>query len=147
MIEKKTVIAILAGALASVAIAAEDPREVRHELMEGVGEAAKVIGGMLKGEVEYDAAEAAQSLAVFERASSQLGELFPEGSESGKDTEASPAIWDDRAGFEAALSDWQGAIADARAADLQTLEDAKPALGAVFKTCKNCHDNYRIKDE
>ena len=147
MIEKKSLIAILAGALASVAIAADDPRDVRHELMEGVGDAAKVIGGMLKGEVDYDAAEATHSLKVFEHAASQLGDLFPESSESGKGTEAAPAIWDDRDGFEAALRDWQGAIADAKAADAQTLEEAKPVLGAIFKTCKNCHDGYRIKDE
>ena len=35
----------------------------------------------------------------------------------------------------------------AHAAAPATLDEAKPTLGAVFKTCKGCHDTYRIEDE
>ncbi|MBT8108990.1 MAG: cytochrome c [Gammaproteobacteria bacterium] len=129
------------------ALAEDDPRVVRHELMEGVGDAAKVVGAMLKGEREYDAAAAAASLATFGDAAAKLGDLFPAGTETGGDTEAAPAIWEDRAGFDAALQDWADATAAAVTAAPATLEDAKPVLGAVFKTCKGCHDTYRIDDE
>ena len=40
------------------ALAGETPQEQRHELMEQVGDAAKSVGGMLKGEREFDAAVA-----------------------------------------------------------------------------------------
>jgi cytochrome c556 len=128
-------------------LADNDPRVVRHELMEDVGDAAKVVGAMLKGEREFDAAAAAGSLATFGDVAAKFGGLFPAGTETGGDTEAAPAIWEDRAGFDAALKDWADATAAAVAAAPATLEDAKPVLGAVFKTCKGCHDTYRIEDE
>ncbi len=144
---RKTFAALLAACLATVAFAADDPRDQRHELMEGVGEAAKVIGEMMKGERAYDVDAVMNSLDVFDDASSYFGELFPEGSETGNDTEAAPAIWEDRAGFEEALKTWRGATIEAIKAEPATLEEAKPLLGAVFNACKNCHDTYRIKDE
>jgi cytochrome c556 len=144
---RKLIVVLAALAAAAVAVAGDDPVHERHELMEGVGDAAKVIGAMLKGEAEYDAAAAMGSLKTFEKTSLKFGDLFPVGSETGQDTRAAPAIWEDRAGFEAALKDWQDAIGAAIAADAATLDDAKPVLGAVFNACKGCHDNYRIKDE
>jgi cytochrome c556 len=133
--------------IASLAFAADDPRHIRHELMEDVGKAAKVIGGMLKGEVDYDAAAVTESLTVFQGAAAQLGDLFPAGSESGEGTEAAPSIWEDRGGFDEAIAKWQQAIESAVEASPGTLEEAKPVLGPIFQTCKGCHDNYRIADE
>jgi len=127
--------------------AGDDPIHERHELMEGVGDAAKPIGQMLKGEREFDAAVVMTSFGTFDEASAQLGDLFPPGSETGQDTEAAPAIWEDRAGFEEALATWADAVDAAIAANPQTLDETKPVAGEVFKACKGCHDNYRIKDE
>jgi cytochrome c556 len=127
--------------------AAGDPIHERHELMEGVGDAAKPIGQMLKGEREFDAAVVMASFETFDDASAQFGDLFPPGSETGQDTEAAPAIWEDRAGFEEALATWADAVDAAIAANPQTLDETKPVAGEVFKACKGCHDTYRIKDE
>ena len=102
---------------------------------------------MLKGERDYDAAAFMGALEVFEEVSSQFGDLFPPGSETGMDTEAAPAIWEDRAGFDTALVEWQDAITAAIEANPGSLDAAKPAAGPVFNSCKNCHDTYRIKDE
>ncbi len=147
MSHRKTIVALAAASLATAALADDDPRDERHELMEGVGDAAKVIGAMLKGERDYDVDAVMDSLDVFDDASSYLGELFPEGTETGKGTEAAPAIWEDRAGFEEALQTWRDATIKAIEAEPATLEEGKPLLGAVFNGCKNCHDNYRIDDE
>ena len=140
-------LAVAALAVSSLAVAEHSPQHERHELMEGVGKAAKVIGGMLRGDTEYDAAAAMESLETFKKASGKFGDLFPEGSESGEDTEAAPAIWEDRDGFNAALQDWADAVDAAISAAPATLEEAKPTLGPIFETCKACHDNYRIEDE
>ena len=149
MILKKIRIAfpVAALAVASLAVAGEDPRHERHELMEGVGDAAKPVGAMLKGEKGYDADVAMNSFRTFKTASEKLGGLFPPGSESGEGTEAAPAIWEDREGFDAAIATWQEAIAAAIAAAPATLEEAKPVAGEVFNACKACHDNYRIEEE
>lgn len=125
----------------------DDPRHVRHELMEGVRDAAKPVGKMLRGEAEFDADVLTTSLKVFHDASGKFGELFPPGTETGMDTEAAPAIWEDREGFDQALADWRAAVEKAMEAKPATLEDAKPVVGPIFKTCKNCHDNYRIEEE
>jgi len=69
----------------SPAWAADSPQEVRHELMEGVGDAAKPVGKMLKGEQEFDAAVVTKSLQVWANAAIEFGELFPEGSETIED--------------------------------------------------------------
>lgn len=134
-------------AFAPFALADEDPRHARHELMEGVGDAAKPLGEMLKGERDFDAAVVMSSFKTFDDASQKLGGLFPPGSESGEGTEAAPAIWEDRAGFEEALSTWQDAIGEAIAAQPATLEDTEPLAGPIFNACKGCHDDYRIEEE
>ena len=134
-------------ALASVAVAADDPIGKRKDLMSDVGSAAKPIGQMFRGDVEFDAAVVMTSLKTWQDVGSKFGDLFPEGSESGNDTEAAPSIWEDREGFDEALAMWQEATASAIEANPQSLEEAQPTVGPVFNTCKNCHDNYRIDDE
>jgi cytochrome c556 len=140
----RSLVASIALVFTSPLFAGDDPVQERHELMEGVGDAAKPIGQILKGERDFDAAVVMTSLRTFDEASAQFGELFPAGSEGG---EAAPAIWEDRAGFEEALAAWSDAVDAAIAANPQTLEETKPVAGDVFNTCKGCHDNYRIEDE
>lgn len=125
-------------------LAEQDPRDVRHEMMEGVKDAAGVIGRMMKGEAEFDAAAVMDSLVVFHEVSLEFGDLFPEGSQEGSD--ALPAVWTDRAGFNAALADWEQAINVAIAANPQSLDETKKAAGPVFKQCKECHKVYRADD-
>ena len=138
---------LAALAFASAVFASDDPRHVRHELMEGVRDAAKPVGQMLQGEREFDADTVMKSLAVFNDAAGKVGNLFPAGTETGEGTRAAPAIWEDRAGFEAAIATWQQAIDGALAANPASGEELGPAVGPVFKACKNCHDTYRIEDE
>lgn len=145
--KSRKLFALIALAFASPLFAGDDPVHERHELMEGVGDAAKPIGQMLKGERDFDADVVMASFGTFEDAAARFGKLFPPGSETGEGTEAAPAIWEDRAGFEEALATWGKAVDAAIAASPQTLEDTKPVAGEIFKACKGCHDNYRIEDE
>lgn len=149
MINKTIQIVFMSAALSMVSLAAadDDPRHERHELMEDVRDAAKPVGKMLRGESEYDAGVVQASLAVFKDVSERFGDLFPEGTETGGDTEAAPAIWEDRAGFDAALAQWAEATTAAIAANPATLDEAKPLLGKVFGSCKDCHDTYRIEKD
>lgn len=135
-------------ALGSAAIADHhDPIHERHELMESVRDAAKPVGLMLRGETDYDADVVMESLELWRSVGTKFGDLFPEGSETGQGTEAAPAIWEDREGFNDALAQWREATDKAIAADPQTLEAARPIIGPVFNTCKNCHDSYRIEED
>jgi cytochrome c556 len=142
-------ISFLAAAIAaaSFAVAGDDPRHERHELMEGVGDAAKPVGKMLKGEAAFDAEVLKASLETFLDASNRFGGLFPPGSETGEDTRAAPAIWEDRDGFEQALGDLHDAVEAAIAANPGSLDEAKPVVGPIFNACKNCHDGYRLEED
>lgn len=142
----RTLLLSLLCALAGTALAGDSPQERRHELMESVGDAAKPVGDMLKGEREFDAAIVMESLHVFRDAAIEVADLFPEGTETGYDTEAKSTIWTDREGFEAALADFSAAVDAAIAAEPQNLEELNTVGGPVFKQCKACHEDYRIED-
>ena len=146
-LKSRSLIVAVALAFTSPLFAGDDPAHERHELMEGVGDAAKPVGQMLKGEREFDAVVLMSSFETFDEASAEFGDLFPPGSENAEGTEAAPAIWEDRAGFEEALALWADAVDAAIAANPQTLEETKPVAGEIFKACKGCHDDYRIEDE
>ena len=128
----------------SVACTSNKDASDREDLMEGVRDAAKPVGAMLKGEKEFDADTLQESLAVFAEAADKLGGLVPEGSSGG---EASPAIWDDPDGFSAAIKEWQDTIAAAIDAAPQTLDAAGPVMKSVMGNCKSCHEDYRIEDD
>jgi len=141
---RRVVFIIAVGLIGPGAIAGDDPAHERHELMEGVRDAAKPVGKMLRGEADFDQDTLMNSLRTFEAAGAEFGSLFPDGSQGG---EAAPAIWEDRAGFEEALSNWRAATATAIEASPGSLDEAKPVVGPIFKACKGCHDSYRIEDE
>lgn len=129
------------------ALAGDSPQEQRHDLMEEAGGGAKTIGKMLEGEAAFDAAAAMEALQTWTEVAARFGDLFPEGSEAGYDTEAKATIWSDRDGFNAALGAWADAVDAAVAANPQDLEALQAAAGGVFKKCKACHEEYRVKDE
>ncbi len=105
------------------------------------------LGGMAKGEIEYNA-EAAQAAANNMAALSTLnqGAYWPQGTsmdELGDETEALAAIWQEgsKAGeIGQELAEASTALA-AVAGDGQAAIGG--ALGAVGKTCGTCHKAYR----
>jgi cytochrome c556 len=140
--------AILSSAfIASVAIAGSDPIKERQHLMEDTRDAAKVVGGMLKGKTEFDADAAMAALKTWKKTATEAGDLFPEGSETGHDTEAKSTIWSDRAGFNEKMADFNAAVDTAIAAKPDSLDALKPVAGPIFNTCKGCHDGYRVEKD
>jgi cytochrome c556 len=117
-------LALTLGA-ASMAQGADDVLAQRQALMKANAGAAKTIFQMVQGKEPFDAA-AAQ--AAFEKLAADMKivpTLFPEGSDQGKTT-ASPAIWQDKAGFDA-------------------LAAIKASATAVGGSCQSCHEKFRIK--
>ncbi len=127
--------------------AASDPILARQQLMEDTRDAAKVIGGMLKGEQPFDAEAAMQAFKAWKTTAAEAGDLFPEGSGVGHDTEAKVTIWTDRAGFESELDKFATQVDAALAASPDSLEALKSAAGPVFQACKSCHEGYRVEKE
>lgn len=120
------------------------PAKERHEAMEQVNDAMKVLGGMAKGQRKFDPAVVKAEASTIQERLEKAATLFPPGSDEGE-TKARPEIWSDRPGFEKALKDAQEA---SRSLQAVTDEAAfRPALGALGKSCKECHDRYRMSDE
>jgi len=147
MIRIKASILLSTLLISSFAFAGSGPIEERQNLMEETRDAAKVIGGMVKQEREFDADEAMLAFEVWQRTAAEVGDLFPEGSAVGHDTEAKVTIWSDRAGFDQKLSEFASAVDAAIAANPDNLEALKAAAGPVFKTCKGCHEGYRVEKD
>ena len=145
---RKHLIVLLSAVFVSAwAVAGDDPIEQREEIMEQTREAMKPLGAMAKGERAFDAAVVQSSLETFHHTANVFGTLFPEGSETGGGTEAKSTIWTDRAGFNQALADFSQAVDEAMEASPQSVEELKSVLGSIGRTCKGCHDGYRVEDD
>ncbi len=144
---KRTVLIALALLPVSLATASDDPIAQRQDLMSETREALKPLIGISRGQADFDAETVSASLAVFANTAEKAPALFPEGSETGGDTEAKATIWSDRDGFDQRFQDFAEAVAAAQAANIASAEELGPKLQDVLGTCKGCHDNYRVEKE
>jgi cytochrome c556 len=142
----KAVIVASALGVATVSSAFAGPVEDRKELMKSVVKSVKLAVPMAKGETPFDAAAAAAAMQTINDAAGKFVKLFPEGSGTHPKTEALPKIWQNMNDFKAKAADLQAASAKTKAAAGQGQEAFKAAVfGSLVKTCKACHDTYRIK--
>ena len=130
-------------AVAGAAVAA-DPIAERQELMKTVGRSTKTAAEMVQGKTPYDAAAAKAAMTAIAEAAKTFPTLFPAGSETGGETEASPKIWEAKADFDAHAAKLAATAAAAAAAADGGLDAFKPAFGATAANCKGCHETYRI---
>ncbi|SHI32447.1 c-type cytochrome [Wenxinia saemankumensis] len=143
----------LAG-LATIAAAQSDPLEAAAEARESHMHLYQtnlgVLGGMARGNMDYDA-EAAQAAADNLASLSDLDERFywVEGSSSEEidDTRALPAIWENMDDF-MAKSDalHEAAVAMAEVAG-DGVEAVQAQMGALGGACGSCHETYRAADD
>lgn len=142
---------LAAAAIAAVGVTTSvsaDVAQQRDKLMRMSGGAMGALGAMAKGETEFDARLAAVGLQALNTVAVVFGDYYPEGSQS---TEGkyygSPKIWEDRAGFEAAVAEFEKATAAAMEAKPADKEAFVAVFGPIGKTCGDCHEKYRVKVE
>jgi cytochrome c556 len=126
------------------AAAADDPIAARKALMKDNGNQAKLGVAMIKGEAPFDLAKAKAIFASFEEAAAKAPPLFPDTAKEGGETAALPAIWQDKADFEARFTKF-GADAKAAEASVTDLASFKTAFSGIGKDCGGCHELYRQK--
>ena len=108
-----------------------------------------IVGGMARGNVEYDAevaAAAAANLAALTKI--DQSRYWPEGTSSLdiEGTRALPEIWDDIPGVIGKAQELSAA-ADAFAGQAgQGLDALRAGLGPVGQACGACHEAYRQPD-
>ncbi|WP_349371044.1 cytochrome c [Salinarimonas sp.] len=127
----------------AIVVAQGDPIAERQEIMKGVGDATRTGVQMVRGERPFDLDAARNAFVVYVDASERMPDLFPDGTETGGDTEASPAIWEDKERFVVLFTEW----GDAAAAGLEQTTDAttfQAAFGTATQSCRTCHTDFRL---
>lgn len=137
-------VAIALACGVTAVLAATDPIAERRALMKNDGIAAKKMFDMSKGTVPFDLAFVQESLKTFAIAAQKEPTLFPDNSKTGGGTAALPAIWQNKADFNARFAKFAKDIAAAQAGitDEATFKQFAPA---VFKNCGGCHELYKAK--
>lgn len=142
----KLFLGVAAGAMMISSIAHADAIADRKAVMkEKNGANMGALVKFAKGETTpYDPAAALASLKAMREGTATFADLFPVGSETGGETSASPKIWEDNAGFKAALAKYHADLDAAIAAPPADVAALGAVLGAVGANCKSCHETYRI---
>ena len=118
----------------------------RHEGMENIGDAFKVLGREMKAS-SPNLATVRSSAATIAGLAPKVSAWFPTGTgpDIGK-TRAKPEIWRKPEDFAAKTRAFQAAAqkfdATAKAGDVTAI---KAGFGELGKTCKACHDPYRAE--
>ena len=121
-----------------------DPIAERRALMKHDGEAAKKLFDMSKGKVPFDLTTVKESLKTLDDGATKTAALFPDNSKTGGGTAALPAIWQNKADFDARFVQF---AKDVKAAQAGITDEAtfKQLAPAVFKNCGSCHELYKAK--
>ena len=141
---KRLVLAVAIAALGVTAVVAQsDPLAARKQLMKDNGAQSKIARDMIDGKEPFDLAKAQKVLTTFAAAHDKGKNLWPDNSKGG-DTASLPAIWENKADFDAKLAKLSS---DAKAAEptVKDLDTFKAAMGNVGKDCGGCHNTYRKK--
>jgi cytochrome c556 len=145
MLMKRLVVLGMALACGVTAVLADtDPIAERRALMKHDGAAAKAMFDMSKGKTPFDLATVKESLATLNEGATKSAALFPDNSKTGGGTNALPAIWENKADFDARFTQF---IKDVQAAQAGITDEAtfKQFAPAVFKNCGSCHELYKAK--
>jgi len=142
----RIVLAAGAVALAVTAVAAQsDPIAARRALMKKNGDEAKIATSMVKGEAPFDAAKVQTVFATFADSAAKAPALFADNAKTGGDTAALPAIWENKADFDARLAKF-GKDAKEAEGKVKDLDSLKATWGGFAKdNCGGCHEKYRAK--
>jgi cytochrome c556 len=142
---KRTI--FVAGLLAlgvTAAIAQSNVVEQRQQLMKEMGAQTRPIGGMLRGQEQFDLAKVQSGLKVFAENPKKAVTLFPESSKNAEKTEALPTIWENKPKFETIMSKLSQ---DAQTAMANIKDEAsfKAEMPKVLQNCGACHNDFRKK--
>jgi cytochrome c556 len=140
---------VIAGALliGVGAVMAQDAVKDAQAVMKANGKNAGALGAMVKGEKPYDQAAVDAAFAQFTETAKKLPTLFPvsmKGMKLEGDYDASPKVWDDKAGFDEHVASFAKTVDEAKG-KVKDLETLKANFSLVGKQCGGCHETYRVK--
>ena len=155
-------IALATCALAAAAVALAQPPatptpeqrahravELRQSVMQVQAYSLRPAAAMLRN-APYDADKVKQAAARLKMLSAMLGDVFKDDTSKFdvKDASAKPEVWTDATGFQSAVDAEVMAVDALDSAAAGGDKDATlKALKAVGKSCGDCHDKFRKKEQ
>lgn len=141
-----TVLALAGTSLAFAHGGATGVVKERMDAMKAMADHMKTIGAMVKGEARFDGKTAAAAAKAIARGGGKIGALFPEGSNH-PPSEARGLIWREWNNFLRLTSHLEEAALalSAKAGASANSREIGAEFGALGKTCKSCHEKYRIE--
>ncbi|MDR9468236.1 cytochrome c [Marinospirillum sp.] len=127
---------------------AEDAVEYRQALYQVISAQAGVMGAMVKGDMDFDGEEINKRAKTISQVAGLLSETyFP----ATRDVDASnmkDVAWEEMESFQEKGKEFGQALQElvqaSSSADFDR-NQAKSTVGALGKSCKSCHDDYRNK--
>jgi len=144
---KLFVLSVSALSLA-VSAALADPVEEREAIMKERGKIVGSLAPVVKGEKPFEAAQVMAALTALEANAKKLDvdAHFPPGT-GGGESEASPKIWEDMAGFKTIDAKYKADVEAAVAAAPADVDALKAHFGTITKNCVTCHESFRLKKD
>lgn len=118
----------------------------RKDHFEEMGDAAKPVGAMFKGEKPFELDAVQSALKVIREKTEVLPDLFPDDSKEGEDTRALPVIWDNKADLEERFEKLNAAAAAAEPA-ITDEASFRTTWKDLVGNCSGCHKKYRKPKE
>jgi cytochrome c556 len=139
---KRIVLAAAFAALGVTAVVAQgDPIAARKAVMKENGNQARIAREMIEGKQPFSVDAAKKVLVTFGETHDKAKNLWPDTSKAG-DTAALPAIWENKADFDAKLAKFS-TDSKAASAKVTNLDTFKTEMGEIGKSCGGCHQPYR----
>ena len=132
---------ICGTAIYCVASVESEAVKARTKAMSQISDNMRVLGLMLKGQVDFDLVSAKSAIQNIEKLAAKTPTLF-EIEAVDPHAEAKPEIWSNYEDFvEKALT--LQTVATAAGRSLVSEEGLKDVIMSMGKTCKSCHSLYR----
>ena len=144
MMKRIALAAVIAGLGITAVVAQGDPIAARKAVMKENGAQSRIARDMIEGKQPFNLDAAKKVLVTFASVHDKTKNLWPDTSKTGGDTASLPAIWENKADFDAKLAKFS---ADAKASEAKVtdLDSFKVVIGDIGKECGGCHNTYRKK--
>lgn len=115
--------------------------KARMDLMKEVQDATAVLGKMARQDLPFDTAKAEAARLKLVETATEIPRAFA-APETDPNSEARPAIWRDWDTFQSSAERMQTV---AQTLDTGSLDALRAGMGKIGKSCKSCHEAFRIE--
>lgn len=126
----------------------EDAVKYRQAVYQVFSAQSSVMGAMVRGDIPFDAAEINKRATNIAKVAPMLGETYFPATRDVSESRLKPAAWSNMEDFQSKGQAFGKALAELVEASGKPDFDAakaRPVIGAMVQSCRNCHDDYRAK--